>query len=118
MRPTVLIVDDSVTVRMDLIEAFEAAGFATRSASTLAEARAALGRGGLDLLVVDVQLPDGDGVELVAEVRSGGRRNLPIMVLSSEAEVSDRIRGLRTGADDYVASPTTRPTCSGGRASW
>ncbi len=105
MRPTVLIVDDSVTVRMDLIETFEAAGFATRSASSLAEARAALARGGLDLLMVDVQLPDGDGIDLVAEVRRGERRHLPIMVLSSEAEVRDRVRGLRTGADDYVGKP-------------
>jgi DNA-binding response OmpR family regulator len=65
MSGTVLIVDDSLTVRMDLTEAFEAAGFHTIPCAALAEAREALTRGRVDLIILDVLLPDGDGVEFL-----------------------------------------------------
>ena len=103
---TVLIVDDSLTVRMDLAEAFEAAGFHPLLCSTVREARDALATQAIDLVILDVLLPDGDGVELLKETRSAPRlRGLPVLMLSSEAEVTDRIRGLQTGADDYVGKP-------------
>ena len=106
MNDTVLIVDDSLTVRMDLQEAFEAAGFDSLVCASVAAARAELERAPVDVLVLDVLLPDGDGVELLREVRtkSAGARAV-ILMLSSEAEVKDRIRGLRTGADEYVGKP-------------
>jgi DNA-binding response OmpR family regulator len=106
MTPSVLIVDDSMTVRMDLAEAFEAAGFQCQSCASVAEARQALARGPVDVLVLDVLLPDGDGLALLAEVRaapSGGE--VAVLMLSTEAEVKDRIRGLKTGADEYVGKP-------------
>ncbi|MGD0523589.1 MAG: response regulator [Polyangiaceae bacterium] len=106
MIPTVLIVDDSLTVRMDLVEAFEAAGFRAVPCSTLAEARAALARGDVSVVVLDVILPDGDGVELLGELRgSGSGASVAVLMLSSEAEVKDRVRGLRMGADEYVGKP-------------
>jgi DNA-binding response OmpR family regulator len=106
MTATALIVDDSLTVRMDLGEAFDAAGFDTRLCATVAEARAALARESFVVLVLDVLLPDGDGVDLLAEVRRNPATNhIPIVLLSTEAEVRDRIRGLTTGADEYVGKP-------------
>ena len=69
MTGHVLIVDDSLTVRMDLKEAFEAAGIETTVCTTVAEAKDALRRTSFSVLVIDVILPDGDGVELLAEVR-------------------------------------------------
>jgi DNA-binding response OmpR family regulator len=103
---TVLIVDDSLTVRMDLAEAFEAAGFQALPCATLADARGALGRGPLEVVVLDVLLPDGDGVEFLKEVRSSaGGSTAAVLMLSTEAEVKDRIRGLQTGADEYVGKP-------------
>ncbi len=106
MTATVLIVDDSLTVRMDLAEAFAAAGFRPLMGSTICEARAALATQTVDLLVLDVLLPDGDGVELLGEIRSGPvLRDLPVLMLSCEADVADRIRGLQTGANDYVGKP-------------
>jgi DNA-binding response OmpR family regulator len=103
---TALIVDDSLTVRMDLKAAFEAAGFAARLCATIAEAREAIEHETFGVLVLDVVLPDGDGVDFLAEVRRGHRApKIPIMLLSSEAEVDDRIRGLETGADEYVGKP-------------
>src|SRR5207253_1842209 len=95
----ILIVDDSLTVRMDLAEAFEAAGFDAVPCASLAEARTALTTGEVRLLVLDVLLPDGDGVDFLRELRSGDRSSLPVLMLSTEAEVKDRIRGITTGAD-------------------
>jgi DNA-binding response OmpR family regulator len=104
-----LIVDDSLTVRMDLKEAFEAAGMEASLCGTVGEAREALERGSYAVLVFDVLLPDGDGVELLAEVRRNpATAETPIMLLSTEAEVRDRIRGLKTGADEYVGKPYDR----------
>jgi DNA-binding response OmpR family regulator len=106
MNDTVLIVDDSLTVQMDLQEAFESAGFRTRICATVASARAALADSPVDVVVLDVLLPDGDGVELLKELRStAAGADCVVLMLSSEAEVKDRIRGLRTGADEYVGKP-------------
>jgi DNA-binding response OmpR family regulator len=105
-RQTVLIVDDSLTVRMDLADAFSAAGFAVELCGSLADARRALAGGPVDVIVLDVLLPDGDGIELLQEIRSAPERSsAPVVMLSTEAEVADRIRGLTTGADEYVGKP-------------
>ena len=101
-----LIVDDSLTVRMDLHEAFEADGFATLLCGTGAEARAAFGPATFDAAVLDVLLPDADGVDLLRELRARpDRAGAVALLLSTEAEVADRLRGLRTGADEYVGKP-------------
>ena len=102
----VLIVDDSLTVRMDLSEAFESSGFEPLLASTLADARDLMLRESVDLIVLDVLLPDGDGIALLAELRARPETAaVPIVMLSTEAEVRDRIRGLSSGADEYVGKP-------------
>lgn len=109
MTETVLIVDDSLTVRMDLVEAFEEAGFQTRPCATVAEARQALVDGEFGVVVLDVLLPDGHGVELLRELRASPATSAAaILMLSTEAEVRDRIRGLQTGADEYVGKPYER----------
>ncbi|HVK72107.1 MAG TPA: response regulator [Kofleriaceae bacterium] len=106
MTAAVLIVDDSLTVRMDLAQAFTDAGWRVEACATAAEARAAVAAGRFEVVVLDVVLPDGDGIELLRELRGpGAPRELVVLMLSSEAEVADRIRGLRTGADDYVGKP-------------
>ena len=109
MSRRALIIDDSVTVRMDLKEAFEASAFEPRLCSTIGEARAALAEGSFDVIVLDVMLPDGDGIDLLASVRHDpATADIPIILLSTEAEVRDRIRGLKTGADEYLGKPYDR----------
>jgi len=108
MSQRVLIVDDSLTVRMDLAEAFEDAGFESVTCGTLAEARAHLDRERFALVILDVRLPDGDGIELLREIRASPATDPALMLLSAETEVSDRIRGLSTGADEYVGKPYER----------
>ena len=63
MSAAVLVVEDSLTVRMDLVDAFAGAGFAPTGCATLAEARALLAATTFQLVVLDVLLPDGDGLE-------------------------------------------------------
>jgi two-component system NtrC family sensor kinase len=106
MMHTVLIVDDSLTVRMDLHEAFEADGFRTVLCATGAQARAAFADTSFDVAVLDVLLPDADGLELLTELRrTPGRGDVVTVLLSSEDEVADRLAGLRIGADEYVGKP-------------
>jgi DNA-binding response OmpR family regulator len=104
--PAILIVDDSLTVRADLGDALEVAGFRAIPCGTIAEARAALRSQPIALAILDVRLPDGDGIELLEQIRRdptvGG---LPVLMLSSEAEIKDRVRGLQTGANDFVGKP-------------
>jgi DNA-binding response OmpR family regulator len=105
MTPRVLVVDDSLTVRMDLQHAFEAHGFEVACCSTLEQARAAL-VDAWSIVILDVLLPDGDGLALLEELRStASTATVPVVLLSTEAEVRDRIRGLRGGADEYVGKP-------------
>jgi two-component system, NtrC family, sensor kinase len=106
MSGTVLIVDDSLTVRMNLLEMLTAAELPAVACATLAEARAALAHDRFSLVILDVLLPDGDGVELLEEIRATpSASGTAVMLLSTEAEVRDRIRGLTTGADEYVGKP-------------
>jgi two-component system, NtrC family, sensor kinase len=106
MSELVLVVDDSLTVRMDLVEAFQAAGLRAVPCESIAAAREAFARDAPSIVVLDVLLPDGDGVAFLEELRASPQgASLTILMLSSEAEVADRIRGLRRGADEYVGKP-------------
>jgi two-component system, NtrC family, sensor kinase len=109
MKPSVLIVDDSLTVRMDLGEAFEDGGFLVRLSDHAADARVQLAAGGIDIVILDVLLPDADGLEFLVELKSNtDTASLPVLLLSSRSEVRDRVRGLKTGADEYVGKPYDR----------
>jgi len=106
MKPTVLIVDDSLTVRMDLDGALREAGFDTAQCATLVAAREALAKAAFSLIILDVLLPDGDGLDLLREIkRSIATASVPVMLLTTETEVRDRVRGIHTGADEYVGKP-------------
>ena len=105
--PKALVVDDSLTVRMDLLEGLGAAGFDAVGCASVTEARAALAANKFDIAILDVRLDDGNGVELLAEIREreDDHTHTPVMMLSSKAEVADRVRALRTGADEYTGKP-------------
>jgi two-component system NtrC family sensor kinase len=106
MKPLALIVDDSITVRMDLKESLEEGGFEALCCATAAAAHDALARRNYDVVILDVLLPDMDGLEFLRELKTApATRGLPVMLLSSEDEVRDRVRGLETGADEYLGKP-------------
>jgi DNA-binding response OmpR family regulator len=102
----ILIVDDSLTVRMNLIEILTAAELSIVACASVAEAKAALAEQQFALVILDIQLPDGDGIELLEDIRAmPAAAGTAVMLLSSESEIRDRIRGLTTGADAYVGKP-------------
>jgi DNA-binding response OmpR family regulator/anti-sigma regulatory factor (Ser/Thr protein kinase) len=109
MSGPVLVVDDSLTVRADLMEALAAEGLRSIGCASLGEAREVLRTQDVGVVVLDLLLPDGDGIDLLAEIRAtpGGAR-MPVLMLSTEAEVHDRIRGLELGSSDYVGKPYDR----------
>lgn len=109
MKPNVLIVDDSLSVRMDLRSALGAAGFLVTACDTIAAAHRALRSRVYALVILDVLLPDGDGINLLGEIRADPDLHaLPIILLSTEAQVASRVRGLTTGADEYIGKPYDR----------
>lgn len=109
MKPHVLIVDDSLTVRMDLRAALCAAGFWVKTCSSIESARHELAVNVFDLAILDNVLPDGSGVELLKHIKETAElRATRVIMLSTEAEVRSRIQGLRLGADHYVGKPYDR----------
>lgn len=109
MNPQVLLVDDSLTVRMDLRAALTSAGFAIKTCSTLEAARTELAHNHFDLATLDVLLPDGSGIDLLKQIKETPElRATRVIMLSTEAEVGARIAGLRLGADRYVGKPYER----------
>ncbi|HEX3861010.1 MAG TPA: response regulator [Stellaceae bacterium] len=106
MSAPILIVDDSLTVRMNLMDTLAAAGLEAAACASITEAREALNEQAFSLVILDVLLPDGDGIDLLKEIReTPGIHDTAVMLLSTEAEVHDRVRGLQTGADEYVGKP-------------
>jgi two-component system NtrC family sensor kinase len=106
MSGRILVIDDSLTVRMNLMDMLNAADLPAVACATLTEARCALAAERFSLVILDVLLPDGDGIQLLEEIRATpSAAGTAVMLLSTESEIRDRIRGLTTGADEYVGKP-------------
>lgn len=99
-----LVVEDNEDLAGLLAKGLEAAGFQTDRMTTMVEARTALTTTRYAAVVLDLGLPDGDGLSILKEIRS---RNdpIPVVVLTARAGVRDRVGGLRSGADDYLVKP-------------
>jgi two-component system, OmpR family, phosphate regulon response regulator PhoB len=103
---SILIVEDESALVELLRYNLEAAGYAVRSAMTGPTAEEALTEERFDLVVLDWMLPEISGIELCRRIRQRPEtRNLPVLMLTARGEEADRIRGLSTGADDYVVKP-------------
>jgi DNA-binding response OmpR family regulator len=100
---TVLVVEDERDIREVLRRYLERAGHAVLTTGSGLEGLRILGDGGIDLVVLDLGLPDLDGLEILREARAA--RHTPVVVLTARNAVEDRIRGLSLGADDYVPKP-------------
>ena len=102
----VLVVDDSLTVRMDIGDALADADLDAIPCADLASARLALAAGGVCLVVLDILLPDGDGLDLLRELRQNpATMRIPVLLLSNESEVRSRMLGIDAGADEYIGKP-------------
>ncbi len=107
----ILIVDDDITFGLMLKTwlskkgfGFLFVGFGTQTAASAAAARTALAEGGYSLVLSDMRLPDEDGIALL-QWMSGQRIEVPVIVMTSYAEIQNAVRCMKLGARDYVAKP-------------
>ncbi|MGZ5444535.1 MAG: response regulator transcription factor [Thermoanaerobaculia bacterium] len=103
MPPAILVVEDELLMRRTLQELLQSEGFAVTTAGTMAEALGEVNRRAYDLILLDLILPDGDGIECCGRIRE--RHRMPIVILSTRRQLEDRVAGLETGADDYIVKP-------------
>jgi DNA-binding response OmpR family regulator len=99
---SVLIVEDEAQISEVLAGYLQAEGFAAEVNATFSDAMASLGRTRPDLLLLDVTLPDGSGLDILRHARE---RAIPVILVTARREEIDRILGLEIGADDYVTKP-------------
>lgn len=104
MSARLVIAEDDRAVRESLVRALELEGYTVEAVTNGAAALEVAGRSDVDLLIVDIGMPEIDGLTVCRRLRSAGSR-LPILVLTARAEVSDRVSGLDAGADDYLTKP-------------
>jgi len=101
---TILIVEDDPAIRTGLRDALRFAGYSTMESDGGPGAMETAVRVQCDLILLDLILPDLDGLEILREVRAT-RPTMPVIILTARGEEEERVRGLRLGADDYVVKP-------------
>lgn len=104
MKPSarILVIEDDTAIRRLICRALELNGYMTIEAGEAAEALSALGSGAPDLAVLDLGLPDRDGLELLPRLKESGAA---ILVLTARGESAEKVAALDSGADDYVTKP-------------
>lgn len=102
-----LLVEDYLPLANALEEALTRAGFAVDHASSVQMAKTLGKAADYDLVILDLGLPDGDGLSLLPILRQEGR--IPVMVLTARDQLDDRLAGLDGGADDYIIKPIEMP---------
>ncbi len=106
MKPVILLVDDEAALVSLLSYNLERAGFDVLSAPDGEEALMVLAERQVDLVLLDWMMPYMSGIEVCRQLRRRpATRNIPIIILTARADETDRVRGLNTGADDYVSKP-------------
>jgi two-component system OmpR family response regulator len=101
--PRILVADDEPNIREVISFALERAGYDTATARNGSEALQQFRRGPLDLIVLDIGMPEMDGLEVCRQIRKSSE--VPILFLSARDEEIDRVLGLEIGGDDYVTKP-------------
>jgi DNA-binding response OmpR family regulator len=97
-----LIVEDEVSLRNDLVAFLEAKGYAATGAASLAEASRRMEAERFDLVVLDLGLPDGNGIDLLADIRNRYGLACGVVILTSHQDLEDKIQALETGSDAYL----------------
>lgn len=100
----ILLVEDNDRLADLVGQGLRAGGFAVDAFNTLGDADAAMATVPYDAAILDLGLPDGDGIDLLRAARQRGD-SLPVLVLTARDGIDDRVRGLNVGADDYVVKP-------------
>lgn len=101
--PVILVIEDHPTLLRSVVKSLAEAGYETIAADSLASARQAISRD-VELVVLDLMLPDGDGLDWLSELRAQGNQT-PFLILTARDSIPDRVAGLDRGADDYLVKP-------------
>jgi len=101
----ILLVEDNEQVMDGNKRMLERAGYETAAALTLAEAHALINQRKPDLIVLDIMLPDGSGLDFMAGLRKSENAGIPIILLTGLDTKADKLRGLSDGGDDYITKP-------------
>jgi DNA-binding response OmpR family regulator len=104
----ILVVEDNRTMAMTLEMSLAAQGHGVRVAGSVKAAEHAIGEANPDLVILDLGLPDGEGLDLCRQMREA-KRLTPILILTARHALEDRVEGLSTGADDYITKPFELP---------
>ena len=104
MNMNVLVVEDDPKVAGSLRQGLSEAGYETALARTVPLARALLARQHYALMVLDLGLPGGNGLDLLRELRAAGN-TMPVIIVTARDEINDRVVGLDAGSDDYIVKP-------------
>ena len=99
-----LLVEDEIGIRVPLADSLRVAGYDVATAEDGEAALQIVPSGGFDLIILDVLLPDKDGVAVCEELRENGVET-PVLMLTVKAGLEDRVRGFAAGADDYIGKP-------------
>jgi DNA-binding response OmpR family regulator len=103
-RRKVLVIEDDDAVRQGVVDALEFAGYAVMEAADGPDGLATAIRSHCEIVLLDLVLPGGDGLDILQEVRRT-RPRLPVIIMTARGGEEDRVAGLRLGADDYVVKP-------------
>jgi DNA-binding response OmpR family regulator len=101
---TILLVEDEERVASFVVKGLEAEGYAVEHVATGTEALARIRADEPDLIVLDLTLPDIEGLELLRRLREGGLA-APVIILTARGDLDDRVQALEIGADDYLNKP-------------
>lgn len=101
---SILLVEDEQRVAAFISKGLEENGYGVKKAKDGASAKAQLHASDFDLLILDVMLPDTNGVDLCREIRQAGNQK-PVLMLSALDQVQNKVSGLKAGADDYMVKP-------------
>src|SRR2546428_13366240 len=103
MTQRILLIDDDVSLGGMVADYLAGAGFRVTNAATAREGEQRLKRESYDALILDLMLPDGDGLDVCRRIRLSS--DLPILMLTARGDAMDRVVGLEIGADDYLPKP-------------
>ena len=103
MDSLILVVDDELMIRRLLDNSLSSEGYGVSTVGSIAEAMGEVERRQYDLIILDRLLPDGDGMDACRRIRA--RYRMPIIMLTTRGQLSDRVAGLEGGADDYLVKP-------------
>ena len=106
MSQKILIIEDEPDIRETLVYNFSREGYDILSASSLLEARSQIESNTFSLILLDLMLPDGSGLDLCREIKSDKyKSSIPIIILTAKDDEVDKVVGFELGADDYVTKP-------------